>query len=166
MKVYAKDFDGRLPLTGTRRTGVIRGETRYQLKNYPAGWADAIRPWGKSDTIFICYADPLPQNTWRNPALDKYTDFWMNRNVSGVRENEVSFPSATLLLGDGNDGLDKTDASYAKTALAAQWLTDESSPAYRHYGAANYLLMDGAVRWIKPQDVRTYGGRKNSFALR
>jgi prepilin-type processing-associated H-X9-DG protein len=101
-----------------------------------------------------------------SPGGTGYIDYWFNGNLSGVRPSALTSPGNTLLQGDGDDGVDISDATYNKKSLPQNWLTDRSSPAWRHLGGANYLFTDGHVTWLKPHQVTTYGGRKNAFAVR
>ena len=175
MQLYSQDHDGRLPpvvVGGTAVAGWHGIVTNKGLAPFPAykgspvGWADATLPYFYSESLFMCPAQFGGATNVLFPAEADYTDYWMNGNLSGLRRNMILSPSSTLLLGEGNDGVDMSNAAYSKTALPPSWLSDEKSPAYRHLGGANYLMADGTVHWLKPDQVTTFGGRKDAFAVK
>jgi prepilin-type processing-associated H-X9-DG protein len=84
-----------------------------------------------------------------------FTDYWYNTNLSNVKAEKVVSPGVTIMLGDGNDGKDVTDARYNRNLLPAAWLQNTKSPARRHLDGAMYAFADGHVKWFKPQDVGT-----------
>jgi prepilin-type processing-associated H-X9-DG protein len=151
---YAKDSDGKFPVATSsipRMSGTI-------------GWADAIQPWFKCLSCYHCPNSKALPNS--NPSLPGYTDYWFNANRSAVQQSDVPLPTATLLAGEGADGVDKTDAAYSKSRLPVAWLNNPRSPAFRHLGGANYLFVDGHVAWLKPNQVTNCYGRANCFAVK
>ncbi|HEX8832644.1 MAG TPA: H-X9-DG-CTERM domain-containing protein [Abditibacteriaceae bacterium] len=169
LKQYQQDYDGVLP---PAKIGGNRGGTSESSGIYPyVGWGDAIIPYHKNSTAYICY-DTLPQVPPSiplrgvKPALSGYTDFWMNSNLSGLRTTTLPHPAATLLLGEGNDGTDVTDASYNRNSIPAKWIADRTMPTWRHIGTANYLFADGHVAALKPNEVTSNFGRSNCFAVK
>ena len=149
MSLYSKDYDRKLSMIG-------------QTPN--SGWAVKIQPYLKSTAPYQCPNETTPSNG--SPTRRGYVDFWFNANLSGQAQRTFTFPNATLMIGEGNDGTDLTDSTYSKSSIPTTWLSDEKSPAYRHLGGANYLMTDGTVHWLKPDEVTTFGGRKDAFALR
>ena len=119
--------------------------------------------YSKCYSCFLCPSQSHPLSKYAEKS--GFIDYWLNGKLAGEEMASVAIPSATLMLGDGNDGSDKTDARYNIMQFPPSWLTDENSPAYRHLGGANYLMADGSVHWLKPDEVVSFGGRKNSFAL-
>lgn len=164
LRQYSQDYDDRFPATGTApMKATSMGSTQF-----PVGWVDALVPYsgGGIPTLTICPASNTIGVRSFSPSVRNYTTFWLNANLSGVAYKDVRFPVRTLCLGDGNDGKDLTDATYSKSAIPPAWLSDTSSPAYRHLGGANYLMVDGSVHWLKPNEVTTFGGRKNAFVIK
>jgi len=70
------------------------------------------------------------------------------------------------MAGEGNDGTDVTDATYSKTSLPPNWLSDRTKPPWRHLGGANYLHADGHVAWLKPNEISTAPGQPHTFAVK
>jgi prepilin-type processing-associated H-X9-DG protein len=154
--LYRQDYDGRFPLSKPN----VPSSVRY-------GWADGIYPYAPPYTgVLHCPAVPKmrdsmlqPNSLQPNPRLQPsetgYTDYWYNAHLSSVHNTAVRYPQATLLLGEGNDGFDRTDAAYSKSKLPASWLTDSSKPPWRHLGGANYLYVDGHVSWLYPNQIKS-----------
>jgi hypothetical protein len=151
---YSQDSDGRLP-------PVIGGKSRYYGV---AGWTMTIQPQLKAFNVFCCPAD---QN-WltREPRKKGFTSYYYNSNLASQKGYELPFPQNTLLIGDGDDGIDISDSKYAMSSFPQRWLDDPNSPAQRHLGCANYVMVDGSLHWLKPTEVTTFGGRKNAFAVK
>jgi prepilin-type processing-associated H-X9-DG protein len=159
---YAQDYNDRLPPVSFqnpkfRQTAV----PRY-------GWADAIRPYVLHMTVMQCPSEPFfgsvadSDSTHRN-----FTDYYMNRNLSCIRDNKIEEPAIVVLCGEGNDGTDNTDARYALGGIPVRWRLNEKSPAYRHGGTGNYLFADGHVFSHRPQIIsasRTPSSRGVMFA--
>ncbi|BCM91702.1 hypothetical protein IAD21_03577 [Abditibacteriota bacterium] len=127
---YAADYNGFLP--------------SVQGKGTMFGWADALLPYTKTRYVFQCPAQV--DRMQDNPGSRGYTDYWFNARVAGHMLAGVSMPTQTLLLGDGNDGTDVTDARYSLSSLPPAWKTDEKSPLFRHLGTANYVFADGHAK--------------------
>ncbi len=142
------------------KIGVKQSLRFYQGK--PVGWADGIFPYLRSDSLYMCPSETTGNLNRSNAG---YTDYWLNGNLASVPQKLVVLPIQTLLIGDGNDGSDNSNATYSKTSFGS-WLDDQSSPMYRHLGGANYLFVDGHIKWLKPQDVKNFGGRSDPFALK
>lgn len=149
IKLYTTDNDGKMPSNGMAPT---------------SGWAVTLHPYLKSVGPLQCPSEPTTSTSI--PSRRDYTDFWFNSNLFGHTHQEISLPSSTLLLGEGNDGVDASNGSYSKKSLPSQWLSDPHSPAFRHLNGANYVMADGTVHWLKPDEVMTFGGRTDAFAVR
>lgn len=172
MQGYLQDNNEKFPATtigGSTVTGwPLSSLTRgIPPKTLPVGWVDALMPLLRSESLFMCLADAnnVPNPTMA-PSKTGYTDYWMNGNLSGESKSQILFPTSTIMLGEGNDGRDISDATYSKTALPPLWLHDSYSPAQRHVGGANYLMTDGAIHWLRPEEVPTFGKRTSTFALK
>jgi len=121
------------------------------------GWIDACSDYIKSTAIFHCPTERNAQHQ-QNPRQSGYTDYWYNRNLAGVKEEKIHTSDSVILLGDGNDGTDKTDASYSLSTLPAKWVNDPKSPMYRHKDlGANYAFLDGHVKWYKATEILSPG---------
>lgn len=136
-------------------------------ENYPpavaggayVGWADAIQPYLKSTALYRC---PSAVRTARtlSPGASGYTDYWLNAHLSSQASSLITLPAATVMAGDGNDGVDVTDARYSKANFPLTWIKDPKSPAWRHMtyevwatAGADYLFADGHVKQLSPAKV-------------
>jgi len=134
--MYSQDYDQKLPTT------IIEGKT--------VGWVEALSPYTESMQIFQC---PSVKNDWQpNPNLPGFTDYWMNRNLSGRNRAELDNQQQIILSGDGDGDGDSPEstASYAINQLPSSL---SGSSAKRHLGGANYAFVDGHVKWLKPAQV-------------
>ena len=151
ISLYGQDFNGRLPPTVTKKTPIER-------------WPELVQPYSRNFTMFNCPVD----SSVRKPMTVEpfHVSYWMNENLSKQIPSEIVSPTSTLLFGESSDGRETLEKTYSKTALPSFWLTNAKSPSYRHSEGANYLMADGTVHWLRPDEVTTFGGRKNAFALR
>jgi prepilin-type processing-associated H-X9-DG protein/prepilin-type N-terminal cleavage/methylation domain-containing protein len=136
----------------------------------PFGWADALEPYlSGSYRMFQCPADRNPLNSQHDSTLRNFTDYYLNRNLSGIKQEQVNDPAMVILCGEGNDGRDKSDARYALQWIPRRWMQDTRSPAYRHQGQGNYLFADGHVVSLPPEAISTSNpqlSREATFAPR
>jgi len=134
MLQYSGDFDDLLP---------------------PKQWAHAIYPFTKNPSLYQCPKDTTVDAVVP-PTAEKpfhYSDYWYNRNLAGKAVQSMQSISSTLIIGDGNDGIDRNDGSYGKYRLNFDWRTDTTKPTFRHEGGAIYAFADGHVEWLKPAEV-------------
>jgi prepilin-type processing-associated H-X9-DG protein len=152
---YTQDYDERMPLTVVTSASLPDDPATKVNEAAHYGWADAIQPYVKAIPIYHCPSLPHPKgiNPPFAPLARDCTDYWLNANVAGQNLQKVSSAPQILLLGDGNDGSDLTDARYNLRALPAGWINDENSPAYRHNGLANYGFLDGHVKALAPEQI-------------
>lgn len=135
--MYSQDYDQKLP------PAIIEGNT--------VGWSEALSPYNEGMRIFQC---PSIKNDWQlNPNLPGFTDYWMNRNLSGANQAELTNLRQIILSGDGDGNSSESTASYTVNQLPASGLFSLGSPAKRHLGGANYAFLDGHVKWLKPEQV-------------
>lgn len=132
VRQYTNDYEGRFPPVSTSRPHF--------------GWADAIQPHLKSTQVYQC---PAEQNSPQpDPTQPQYTDYWFNARVSSNYQTDISQPMRTILLGEGNDGTDATNARYHLLELPAKWRDDTNSPLHRYLGFANFAFVDGHVKGL------------------
>jgi prepilin-type processing-associated H-X9-DG protein len=133
------------------------------------GWADGLQPYLKSTFVLQCPTD-VPIVSSNKPRAVGYTDYWMNPRLAGKSaDKDIQEPPFTIMLGDGNDGTDATDARYAIDDLPTVWLKDPKSPLHRHLNGANYAFADGHVKWLKPEKIKAKllpKGPEPTFAVR
>ena len=149
MQQYMGDYNDRLPpfvIGGTTVTSFAIGSTRV-------GWTDAVMPYVYGDPVPRCPSDNTPQG-WPNPLKSGCTSYWFNRNLSALTRHKITRTEAVILLGEGG-APDATNATYNKSSLSPAWINDWNSPAQRHLGGANYLFVDGHVKWLQPQEIST-----------
>ena len=118
---YVQDYDDKFPLTASGNAEVY-------------GWGDAIYPYIKNPQVYHCRQEPT-RNGGR-PNQSGYTDYWYNARVANVPESSITMINETLLVGEGNDGVDITNARYSKGSLPSGWRQSAASPAVRHAGGA------------------------------
>jgi prepilin-type processing-associated H-X9-DG protein len=104
-----------------------------------------------------------------SPRAVGYTDYWMNARFSGINQSELTASALSVLMGEGNDGTDATDARYALDSLPAAWISNTESPLYRHINGCNYAFADGHVKWFqatkRPGNTKPDQGRV-TFAVK
>lgn len=140
---YAQDYNEKLPLVAT-------GGSAY-------GWADALQPYLKSTSIFLCPQDrhmvarKLLPSGGPDPRSSGYTSYPFNKRMDG--KSRVELPSGQVISLDGSAQGDVTDARYAFRQIPTLWRQNADSPLHRHKGMANYLFIDGRVRQLVPSQV-------------
>ena len=145
---YQQDANGKLPpFASNPVTSSVPPFAR------PYGWADAAYPYHKSLALLRCPLTQTPRSV--DATKNGFTDYWFNTNLSALSDREISQPASTILLGEGNDGRDRTDARYHRNVLTQNWLSDPQSPASRHFGTSNCLFADGHVKSYRPQIFET-----------
>ncbi len=156
---YTQDYDERYPIVSVNDSGVT--------DNNPHGWADALQPYLKSTMIFQCTEENDSAHD-KKPTESGYTDYWYNARLNGLEQKNARHVASTLMLGDGNDGTDATNARYSLKELPAAWRTDSYSPAMRHFEGANYSFADGHVKWLKPEKISGQTPKPNvaTFAVK
>lgn len=138
-KQYTQDYEGKfLPVTLTQR--------EY-------GWADSVHTYVNSTQVLQCPAEESSQQKPVNPRATGYTDYWFNARLSGIVDRRVISPANIIIMGDGNDGMDVTDACYALRSLPLRWIGDSASPLYRHKGGANFAFVDGHVKNVPGERI-------------
>jgi prepilin-type processing-associated H-X9-DG protein len=140
---YTRDYDERFP----RAIGhAVPTSTQPFMRPY--GWADALWPYMKSTQLLQCSAEENSVENLGEATAPNFTDYYLNSNLSGREMARVKQPTFTILVGEGNDGTDGTDARYNRNVVPWNWQRDENSPARRHLDGSNYLFADAHVKWF------------------
>lgn len=171
---YTQDFDERLP-----RMNYHNYSTALNL-GQPFGWADVIQPYLKSQQIYQCPSEGTAPH--RLPVSAGYTDYWYNSRLQNRGLASVQQSSLTVMSGDGNGS--QTGNTYVGTAVytyigcsintptatlppyttecGGTTITDASPISNlggdalgRHLDGANFLFVDGHVKWFKGQGTPT-----------
>jgi prepilin-type processing-associated H-X9-DG protein len=139
------------------------------------GWADAIFPYVKTASLYQCPSEK--QNSSGVPKVlpteRGYTDYWFNSNLNGfsigmamgIPQIDAKTQSRIIVMGDGNDGKDLTDARYNLPALPATWINDKTSPLYRHLENATYAFLDGHVKMLKPEQISNGSAKESQYTF-
>lgn len=143
---YMQDYDSRFPLDAQGMTTL--------------GWAYEIQPYTKSEQILQCPdedSDPIGGTTLEaRAAALTFSDYFYNINIgytstthpSPWKEGVAAYPTSTVLLGDGNGSGKGSDSTNN-----ADHINIGSPSATRHLEGANYVFVDGHVKWVKPENV-------------
>ena len=97
----------------------------------------AIFPYIKSAQVFICPSDAN--------ARAKKLSYSMNAMLSGVSLSSADSPSTCILLVDESNSLNDGNISGTNPA---------DVPSYIHTGGANFLYLDGHVKWLLADKVK------------
>lgn len=154
---YTQDYNEHMPLIVVSSASIADNPSTKRNESSYYGWADALFPYVKTTSIYHCtdYAHGNGSPDKLLPLARDCTDYWLNGRVAGTELSEFRTPASTIMLGDGNDGGDMTDARYNYSMLPAPWLNDKNSPIYRHHGGSSYCFMDGHVKYIQPGEIST-----------
>lgn len=154
---YSQDYDEKLLLLVVTEKSLPNKASKNINESTTYGWADSVFPYVKSPSPYHCASshqhNAIP--TTFAPLSRDCTDYWLNARIAGQELKNVAKPTETILLGDGNDGGDMTDARYKYSALPTQWLSNKEAPCYRHLKGSNYCYIDGHVKWLKPTSIST-----------
>lgn len=123
-RVYVADSDERFPPRGVR----------YDE------WPSLMSGYIQEPQVFTC----------PSTAHEGATDYFYNARLAKIERAKIKKPGSVILSGDGND---VAWPSAYLTDLPISWRKLENSPARRHFDGANYLFIDGHVRWFKPEKI-------------
>lgn len=141
----------------------------------PFGWADALQIYSRDTSLLQCPREDRDINSLKDGAQPNFTDYWFNSNLGNVDISKINSPMQTILLGDGNDGTDLTNARYSLNALPQAWLDTEGSPSRRHLHGEDgrvrggvYLFTDGHAQWIEHTKISNQSTRfsTSTFSIR
>jgi hypothetical protein len=140
--MYAEDYDGKMPLLYTP-----------EKQGGRHGWAEWLLSSGKvSDNSLRCPASVTKQNAdgSYNHADDAekrgYTDYWLNRRLSGKSVSSVT--DSEILLGEAGDIEVYNDANFSLLPEEPHCKTIDS--CLRHKNGTphlNRILMNGSLSW-------------------
>jgi prepilin-type processing-associated H-X9-DG protein len=153
--MYTQDFDEKYP------------PAQSEGNRHGIGWADLLLPYHKRTTrLYQCPTEGGSSSG--SPSASDYTDYWFNANMARQDQSSLANPAWTLWFGDGNDGVDSSDASYSISGLPLRWLSGSNSPAFRHFTGANYAYADGHVKFTRPADITDNAPhpRQPTFAIK
>ncbi|HEX8835006.1 MAG TPA: H-X9-DG-CTERM domain-containing protein [Abditibacteriaceae bacterium] len=158
MAQYRNDNDGRFVLNNEETPPVLTDWGSWEPRR---GWANEVQPYLRSTSLLYC---PSAHFAGHSPERD-YTSYWLNANLVGIAANRVTRPAATFVIGDGNDGTERADATYSLKKFPNPWLMDKTKPPFRHQGGANYIFADGHVAWLTPQQAARPDGKHDGFSV-
>ena len=110
------------------------------------GWEQLLSPYIKDAPVFSC-----PSTTDSSS-----TGYFTNARLSGVKRTRLAAPASVILGGDGAGW-----PSTYLTDLPTSWRKTATSPAWRHFDGANYLMADGTVKWLKSAEIAIGSSSKN-----
>ena len=110
------------------------------------GWEQLMSPYIRDAPVFAC---PSTTNS-------SSTGYFTNARLSGAKRTHLNSPASIIASGDGAGW-----PSTYLTDLPTSWRKTATSPAWRHFDGANYLMADGGVKWLKPMEIATKGSSKN-----
>lgn len=144
IRQYLQDYDERYPIDDTDDPSTV-------------GWAYIIQPYIQSEQIFQCPSDSnvLPTAATRVERANQigFTDYWYNGNFvsatygPGIADSQVTFPSTTVMNGDGAGG-----------KPGDIWTQGPTLGQVRHFDGANYSFADGHVKWLLPEKLHSGTG--------
>jgi len=127
MAMYKEDYDDQLP------PAIFPGKT--------VGWANGLQPYLRSYGVLQCpfenyyqeyslaaklqrhlLAQAPPKHKVSQPNEAGFTDYWMNRNLSGIGFETIHYHDQIIMLGDGDGSAPESTASYAINRLPVSWL--------------------------------------------
>ena len=146
---YAQEYDERFPPAKISDEKKLVSDDKAAK---PFGWADAIFVYAQHNDVYHCPSEKKTAAV-TDPTQSGYTDYWFNTNLSKLNLGKLNTPTRTIMLGDGNDGSENTDARYSLNALPQSWRDADESPARRHVDMACYAFADGHVKSFRPQQI-------------
>ena len=146
MQMYVQDNDGKFMVNGNS-----------DIAGAGIGWAENLAPYLKNTQIFQCPSESQPQQL-PNLYTDYYMNLWLNCQLHGVPESIIDLPSSTIVSGDGTgnkssyycQGVRGNSAACGSGMTITGPTVDPRIPAKRHFEGANYLFVDGHVKWLRP----------------
>jgi prepilin-type N-terminal cleavage/methylation domain-containing protein/prepilin-type processing-associated H-X9-DG protein len=167
---YAQDYDEQFPISRMLGPSGV-GQMFGPWADTNTAWSEAIYPFVKNTQIFKCPSAPAaptpPANDFNQNGAVNYT---YNRRIGGDRDTgnnglrslaDFQFVSNTFLVTEAShrteDGTVSSDnAEWGCTGNHAERLrqvncASGTPPLQRHLEGANYLYVDGHVKWHNAQ---------------
>jgi prepilin-type N-terminal cleavage/methylation domain-containing protein/prepilin-type processing-associated H-X9-DG protein len=166
---YAQDYDERFP-ADSRDTAPGEATTNKFLTQFTI-WADMIQPYIKSTQVFVCpsaskITSPSPPAasvpTSQNGLIMSYAAASDNNfsapnyafalhDEPGVLLSRFTSTAETIMVGEPPDNANRT-IGYKMGPTGSVLAGDpyNNSPGDLHLGGANYLWVDGHVKWMTP----------------
>ena len=107
------------------------------------GWAGQIYPFIKSTDVYHCPDDP---------EGGRFISYAENRNIAGKKLKELSAPDATVELYEATT-LDCDPSHSEAISMTGLNPPQDSTRHDNHTFALNFLLVNGHVKWLKPEQV-------------
>ncbi|HEY0072651.1 MAG TPA: DUF1559 domain-containing protein, partial [Abditibacteriaceae bacterium] len=114
LMIYTNAYDGCYPL--------VAATNPTSRRIPPFGWLVALQPYIVNSPFNYCPSVPRAEDwslydNYDKPDQSGFTDYWFNRNLGGAIYAKLSFPSRIILAGDGNDGIENTNAHFNRQDL-------------------------------------------------
>jgi prepilin-type N-terminal cleavage/methylation domain-containing protein/prepilin-type processing-associated H-X9-DG protein len=168
---YIQDNDQRFPIDFQDRTGTTAHD------NGDPGWVWNVQPYIKSNQVFQCPSEPnkavpfWPPDENTLQSLEGATDYWINRNLTRIRDAAgalpsdthgpgqsdaiLAWPSNTVMLGECLGGAGSgNDTDTAITALGGIGPGNYAvipNNGMLHLEGVNFAFTDGHVKWLKSE---------------
>lgn len=164
LELYASDNNGYLPQdVSVHHNAVVRQvEADYT-------WQDSLEPYFKGEPMPICSSRKLTGGFGEFADEPRLCGYALNAEISGVfvgvatpslhPSKSVSSDSTIVLVYDARLGIISGEGPDAtlKSGKLGLFMRDfrkemitQSNGSTRHNGGANYLFLDGHVKWLKP----------------
>jgi prepilin-type N-terminal cleavage/methylation domain-containing protein/prepilin-type processing-associated H-X9-DG protein len=144
MKQYIQDYDEIFPPDGVAVTAANC-----------TGWAYTLQPYLKSEQLLQCPSEPTKSPN--APTLAEravlvtggFTDYYYNFNLGDGKTSDAQIErsASVLLFGDGVAG-GSSVSDYNRDKLSSV----DNGPV-RHLEGANYVFVDGHVKWMTPKSI-------------
>ncbi len=144
---YAQDYDERHPLN--------LGGTENASAAYPEAWFRVVDPYLKNLQILLCPSVSATSSYTTPPTDYNANDFVLGRSLA-----DIQYPAQCLLL---NERI-RNQNNFTEHFSDWDWRTrNELSTLTRHNDGTNIALVDGHVKWIKPNAVGQYSTSGQGF---
>jgi prepilin-type N-terminal cleavage/methylation domain-containing protein/prepilin-type processing-associated H-X9-DG protein len=146
---YAQDYDETVPPWTNAKGMVLQ---------------DFLLPYTSTKAMYVCPSDDgrsgvrgpvlekVEYSYWRNSYLDRWSGYLPNDPINLA---EIPHPATTVFICDGpsNQG-QHTWGLNPSHPLQKQW-PDYRFGDDRHGGGGNYAFVDGHVKWLKPDQIKS-----------